>query len=93
MRARCDLEREGDFDQSARLYKYATELDPGFAMAYGRLGAVLFAQERYAEARLALESALTIEGRLSERERAYVRGLVRTVCRPAGNARFVADVR
>ena len=75
LRARCDLEREGDFDQSARLYKYATELDPGFAMAYGRLGAALFALERYAEARVALESALTIEGRLSERERAYVQGL------------------
>ena len=62
LRARAGLGAGGRLDQSARLFKYATELDPGFAMAYGRLGAALLTVERYAEARLALENALTSRG-------------------------------
>jgi tetratricopeptide (TPR) repeat protein len=72
----AQLQREGDFDQSVRLFKYATELDPEFATAYARMGSVLFAAEMYPEARAALEKSLTFEGRLSERERISVQALL-----------------
>jgi putative peptide modification system cyclase len=68
--------REGDFEQSGSLLVHATELDPNFATAYARLGSVLYSQQRYAEARAALEKALSIDGRLTERERLYVRALL-----------------
>ena len=53
----AQLQREGDLEQSVRLFKYATELDPDFATAYARMGSVLFAAELYPEARAALEKA------------------------------------
>ncbi len=70
------MERDGDFDQSERLLRHAIELDPDFATAHSRLGSVLVQQERHAEARAVLEKALTIERRLSERERLFVRAFL-----------------
>jgi tetratricopeptide (TPR) repeat protein len=72
----AQLQREGDLAQSVKLFKYATEIDPDFATAYARMGAVLFAEEKYPDARAALERSLTFEGRLTERERIYVRALL-----------------
>ncbi len=71
-----EVARNGDFEQSGKLLVYATELDPSFATAYARLGSMLYSQERYAEARVALEKALAIEGRLTDRERLFVRGIL-----------------
>ena len=67
------LIKDGDIDRAIALLNYATELDPGFATAYARRGSLLYAQQRYPEARAALDKALRINGRLSERERLYIR--------------------
>src|SRR5439155_20400174 len=71
-----EVARNGDFEQSGRLLAYATELDPNFATAYARLGSMLFSQERYPEARVALERALAIDGRLTDRERLFIGGIM-----------------
>jgi putative peptide modification system cyclase len=63
----------GSLEEAIRLLDYATELDPEFAVAYARAGSLLYSQQRTAEARAKLEKALTIEDRLSERERLYIR--------------------
>jgi len=68
-----DAERDGDFEQARTLLVYATELDPSFATAYERLGAVLVAQDRYSDASAALEKALSFETRLIDRDRLYIR--------------------
>ncbi|TMH01845.1 MAG: putative peptide modification system cyclase, partial [Betaproteobacteria bacterium] len=65
--------REGDIDQAISLLGYATELDPSFATAHARMGSLLYAQQRYPDARAALDKALSINGRLTERERLYIR--------------------
>ena len=67
------LIRDGDIDQAINLLAYATELDPSFATAHARRGSLLYAQQRYPEARAALDRALSIKGRLTERERLYIR--------------------
>jgi putative peptide modification system cyclase len=67
--------QQGNLDQSANLLVYATELDPEFATAYARLGSVLFSQQRYGEAHDALDKALAIQGRLTDREHLYVRAM------------------
>ncbi len=71
-----EFEREGDLDQAGRLLRFAIELDPNFALAYVRLGVVLLQQESYTDCRAALEKALAFEGRLTDRERFYVRALL-----------------
>ena len=50
--------------------------------AYRGLGAVHFQQERYKECRAALEKALSIEGRLTERERLFSRALLAEFTHP-----------
>jgi len=70
------LQGDGDTEQAEKLLWYAIGIDPDFAAAYARLGAMLFAGQRYAEAKSALQRALAIEGRLSERERVFVTGVL-----------------
>jgi putative peptide modification system cyclase len=70
------VERDGDSEQSARLLRYAIELDPSFATAYARLGSVLLSQERYSEGLDTLEKALTFKDRLTDRDRLFVRGIL-----------------
>ena len=76
------MEREGRLDQAERLLRHAIELDPGFATAYRSLGGVLFEQERYRECRAALEKALSIDGRLTERERLFTRAFLAELTQP-----------
>jgi len=76
------LERDGDPEQSGKLLAYAIELDPNFATAYARLASVLFSQERYPEARAALAKALTIDGRLTQRERLFIRAITAELTDP-----------
>ncbi len=71
-----ETERDGDFDQAERLLRHAIELDPNFATAHRTLGSVLVSQERYVEGRAALERALAINGRLTERERLFTRAFL-----------------
>jgi putative peptide modification system cyclase len=68
--------RQGDYEQARALFVYATELDTGFAAAYAGMGSVLFTMERYPEARAALEKAVSMADRITERERLFARGLL-----------------
>lgn len=68
--------RLGDFSQATGALNHATELDPDFAAAYAFKGSVLYSQERWPEARAALEKAMSIDGRLTDRSRLYTRGLL-----------------
>jgi putative peptide modification system cyclase len=70
------LARLGDFPQATGAITYATQLDPNFAAAYAFLGGVLYSQERWPEARTAIEKALSIDGRLTDRTRAFSRGIL-----------------
>jgi putative peptide modification system cyclase len=70
------LEGVGDTEQAKILLTYAIGIDPNFAAAYARLGAISFAEQRHAEARSALQKALAINDRLSERERVFVAGVL-----------------
>ena len=70
------LARLGDFPQATGALSHATDLDPNFAAAYAFLGSVLYSQDRWPEARAALERALSIDGRLTDRTRAYSRAVL-----------------
>jgi putative peptide modification system cyclase len=70
------LARLGDFSQATGALNHATELDPNFAAAYAFQASVLYSQERWPEARAALEKALSIDGRLTDRSRLYARGML-----------------
>jgi len=70
------LARLGDFHQATGALTHATELDPNFAAAHAFKGSVLYSQDRWPEARAALEKALSIDGRLTDRTRAYSRALL-----------------
>src|SRR6202008_5131599 len=52
------------------------QLDPEFAAAYALMGSLLYSQERWTEAHAALEHALSIDGRLTERTRVYTRAIL-----------------
>jgi serine/threonine protein kinase/tetratricopeptide (TPR) repeat protein len=53
-------------------FKRATELDPGFAMAFARLGAAYATDNQPALASAALKKAYELRERVSERERLYI---------------------
>ena len=71
-----DMERDGRLDQAERMLRHAIELDPGFATAYRGLAAVLYEQERYRDCQEALRKALSIEGRLTDRERLFTKAFL-----------------
>jgi len=70
------LEGVGDTAQAEKLLWYAIGIDPDFAAAYARLGAILFSEQRYADAKSTLEKSIAIRDRLSERERVFVAGVL-----------------
>ena len=70
------MERAGDFDQAERLLRHAIELDSEFATAHSRLGSVLVQRERHAEARAVLEKAASLDNRLTEKERLFLRAFL-----------------
>ncbi len=53
-------------------YKLAVDLDPGFALAYARLGAVYQGAQEWELARHSYEHAFAIREHASERERLYI---------------------
>ena len=53
-------------------YKLAVDLDPGFALAYARLGAVYQGAQEWELARQSYEHAFAIREHASERERLYI---------------------
>lgn len=70
------LEGAGDAEQAKRLLAYAVSIDSNFAAAYARMGAIAYAEQSHIEAKKWLQKALEISDRLSERERAFVAGVL-----------------
>jgi putative peptide modification system cyclase len=68
--------QEGNIEQALGLLSYATDLDPNFASAHAFKGSLFFTQQRYADAHTALDKALSVNGRLTDRERLYIRAQV-----------------
>ena len=62
---------KGDFD-ALPLFRRAVELDPEFALAYGRLGTVLSNLGERPEAEKAATRAYELRDKVSERERLYI---------------------
>jgi eukaryotic-like serine/threonine-protein kinase len=61
-----------DFPQAASFYQEAIRLDPGFAMAYARLGVAYGNQGAIAKAIENLRRAYELRERVTERERMYI---------------------
>jgi DNA-binding winged helix-turn-helix (wHTH) protein/tetratricopeptide (TPR) repeat protein len=53
-------------------YKLATDLDPRFALAYGRIGTIYAGAQEFTLARQFLQKAFDIRDRATERERLYL---------------------
>jgi tetratricopeptide (TPR) repeat protein len=67
-----DLRRQGKSAESIPFFKRASELDPQFTLAYGRLGAVYVNLDEAGLAKQYLEKAFQLRERTSERERLYM---------------------
>ena len=67
-----ELRRQGKAAESIPFFKRASELDPQFTLAYGRLGAVYANLSENGLAKQYLEKAFQLRGRTSERERLYL---------------------
>jgi len=61
-----------DFPQAASFYQEAIRMDPGFAMAYARLGVAYGNQGAVAKAIENLKRAYELRERVTERERMYI---------------------
>ena len=62
----------GDDAAAIPLYEHAVELDPNFALAYGRLGVVYSNVHESERARQNFQKAFSLLNRVSERERLYI---------------------
>jgi len=67
-----ELRRQGKVTESIPLFKRATELDPKFTLAYGRLGAAYANLNESGLSKEYLEKAFQLRERTSERERLYL---------------------
>lgn len=63
------------FQKAEQLYATATELDPGFALAYAGIARALHAQMRGQEGLKYVRKALGLSDRLSQRDRLYIDAL------------------
>ncbi len=61
-----------DFPQGVSFYQEAIRLDPGFAMAYARLGVAFGNQGAFVQAVEHLKKAYDLRERVTERERMYI---------------------
>ncbi|HEV8309630.1 MAG TPA: hypothetical protein VGW35_18360 [Methylomirabilota bacterium] len=66
-------------DQALGLFQTAAAHDPGLALAHAGVGVCLFFDERFAEARAALETARAAAAGVTERERGHVEALAHLV--------------
>jgi eukaryotic-like serine/threonine-protein kinase len=62
----------GRYIEAVPLYRRATEIDPGFALAYARLASVYSNSGEYELAAEASQKAYDLRGRVSERERLFI---------------------
>ena len=67
-----ELRRQGKAAESIAFFKRASELDPKFTLAYGRLGAVYANLSEKGLAKQYLEKAFQLRERTSDRERLYL---------------------
>jgi eukaryotic-like serine/threonine-protein kinase len=72
-----DAEHEKDHDvpEAEGYYRQAVEIEPGFAMAWARLGVVCVGDGRDSEGNQYLTKAYNLSKGISERERLYISGL------------------
>ena len=66
---------QASFARSVSFYKRAIELDPQFAMAYAQLGVAYVALGDQTEGNAAISRAFELSGKVSERERLYIRSI------------------
>jgi DNA-binding winged helix-turn-helix (wHTH) protein/tetratricopeptide (TPR) repeat protein len=82
-----ELRRQGKTAESIPFFKRASELDPQFTLAYGRLGAVYANLSESGLAKQYLAKAFQLRERTSERERLYLAAqYYENVSREAGKA-------
>ena len=67
-----EMRNSGGEAESMPLFQHAVELDPNFAMAYGRLSAIYFNLGEDDQAVEAARKAFDLRDRVSERERFYI---------------------
>jgi DNA-binding winged helix-turn-helix (wHTH) protein/tetratricopeptide (TPR) repeat protein len=68
-----DLKRsEGETDEAFQDYKLATDLDPEFALAYARLGALATSNEDFSRADQYISAAFKLRNRTTDSERLYL---------------------
>ena len=67
-----EMRNSGGEAESMPLFQHAVELDPNFAMAYGRLSAIYFNLGEDDQAVAAARKAFDLRDRVSERERFYI---------------------
>lgn len=63
---------KGKYVEAIPLFKRATELDPNFALAYGRMASMYYTNRQYELAAAASQKAFELRDRVSERERLYI---------------------
>ncbi|MGZ8845289.1 MAG: protein kinase domain-containing protein [Pyrinomonadaceae bacterium] len=63
---------KGKYVEAIPLFKRATELDPNFALAYGRMASMYYTNKQYELAAAASQKAFELRDRVSERERLYI---------------------
>ncbi len=63
---------KGKYVEAIPLFKRATELDPNFALAYGRMASMYYTNRQYDLAAAASQKAFELRDRVSERERLYI---------------------
>jgi tetratricopeptide (TPR) repeat protein len=66
--------------EAIALYQKALELDPGFGMAYARIGFTYSSWARPAEGKPYLEKAYRLSGRLTPRDRLFIRAWYAVAC-------------
>src|SRR6185369_4830996 len=63
---------KGKYLEAIPFLKRATELDPGFALAYARMSSMYYNSRQYELAAAASQKAFDLRDRVSERERLYI---------------------
>jgi eukaryotic-like serine/threonine-protein kinase len=67
-----ELQLKGKYREAIPLFKRATEIDPNFALAYGRMASMYYTNRQYELAAAASQKAFELRDRVSERERLYI---------------------
>lgn len=67
-----EQQSRGNYVEAIPLFKRATEIDPHFALAYGRLASMYYTHSQHDLAAAASEKAFELRDRVSERERLYI---------------------